>query len=329
MCIIIDNASRKHISAAIIDRSADINKDGYGRIDLRSGQVIRTLNINEARRLCAERIPAVHHFRYATVGGKGIANVHPFEMRGGWWLMMNGTINGLNTLKGESDTACLARMLAENVHHDNYAAALKAFNARFLLAHPEHGTIRVGEWIEHDGVHYSKDNVIPPQTEVLAVYGTLRKGYHNHKHMTGAKFIGKGVTAERHRMYGDGVPFVAEGDERGEGGNIRVEVYEVSRAQMNGPIDSLEGHPNVYTRRKTPIRIDGRNDTIEAWLYFCDRVPPRNTRFYCDFANRRDMRDIPTMNWSLFSKHRPLPACPKCDKRMSFDGEWHSCFDCI
>lgn len=333
MCIIIDNANRKSISQSIIARSASINKDGYGRIDLRTGQVIRTLNINEAKRLCAEAIPAVHHFRYATVGGKGIDNVHPFELREGWWMMQNGTVSGLKTRKDESDTACLARMLSENVHHDNYASALSIFDSRFILAHPEHGTIRIGKWHEHDGIYYSKDNVLPEEKELLAVYGTLRKGYHNHRLLHGSKFIGTGLTVERHRMHGTTVPFVLEGDENNEGGRIRVEVYAVEPRQLSGPLDRLEGHPTTYTRRKTSVLIDNAKAPIETWLYFYDRTPPANVEFYTDFALRRGSKPkVQNRSTGLFQWNkksvRPSPACPLCDKAMEEFDEWVYCEYC-
>jgi gamma-glutamylaminecyclotransferase len=331
MCIIIDNADKKTIAEAIIERSASINKDGYGRIDLRTGKVIRTLNINEAKRLCAERIPAVHHFRYATVGGKGIDNVHPFELRGGWWMMQNGTVSGLVTRKGESDTACLARMLADNVHHDNYANALSIYDSRFILAHPEHGTLRIGKWHEHNGIYYSKDNVLPEETELLAVYGTLRKGYHNHRLMHGSKHIGNGFTAERHRMHGESIPFVLEGDEAGVGGNVRVEVYEVAATALKGAIDSLEGHPKVYTRRKTHVVLDeGR--TIECWLYFYDHAPLPNTVFYTDYSLRRAHRVVQNTpkysTWNLFRKATPKPPCPTCDTALADYDDWWYCESC-
>jgi gamma-glutamylaminecyclotransferase len=338
MCIIIDNSKQRQVEPGIIQRSANINQDGYGRIDLRTGEVIRTVNIATAVQLASEPIPAVHHFRYATVGGKGIENVHPFELQGGWWMMQNGTVSGLKTRKHESDTACLARMIKANVHHDNYAAALSIYDSRFILAHPEHGTIRIGKWHEHNGIYYSKDNVLPDEKELLAVYGTLRKGYNNHRLLHGAKFLGSGYTKERHRMHGPTIPFVLEGDETGVGGKVRVEVYEVSKAQLEGPLDQLEGHPKMYTRRKTTILIDGKPGAVEAWLYFYDHAPSPGADYYTDYSMRRAstvqgarVRNKVVMGaYNLFHKRakRPLPACPKCDMALSDYDDWWYCEYC-
>lgn len=98
---------------------------------------------------------------------------------------------------------------------------------------------------------------------LIAVYGTLRKGYGNSVYLRDSKFIGAGWTKDKYKMTANGIPFVKKSEPVSK---IRVEIYEV--APENLPhIDSLEGHPNWYYRE--PISIDLDNgDNIEASIYF-------------------------------------------------------------
>lgn len=297
MCIIIDNSGHRIIEPSVIDRSAIINSHGYGRFDLRTGKVIKTMDMQKAKRLAAEHIPAIHHFRFATAGATSKDMAHPFPVRDGWRLFMNGHVSGMSCSTGESDTARIAKMLAEGVHEDNFAKVLKHFDARFLMAHAEKGIIKTGNWHEVDGIGFSKDNVLPDQ--YLAVYGTLRKGFGNHHRMAGSSFIGMGKTKERHRMIGTGVPTVHEGDPDGKGGHIVVELYRVSYSSLTGPIDALEGHPRNYTRRKTVIVLDKDQSEVEAWLYFMDREP-HNDDFYTDFAERHKKEKFRVVSHSVY-----------------------------
>jgi hypothetical protein len=123
-----------------------------------------------------------------------------------------------------------------------------------------------------------------------------------------------------------------EGDESGVGGKVRVEVYEVAGAQLKGAIDSLEGHPKVYTRRKTPVVLDGSAKAVDCWLYFYDHDSMPNTEFYTDFALRRSKKVVqhkPTYStWNLFRKPTIKPPCPTCDMALSDYDDWWYCESC-
>ena len=98
------------------------------------------------------------------------------------------------------------------------------------------------------------------------VYGTLRRGCANHRFLAGARFIGRGRTADAHGLYLEaGIPYLAAGEGRYP---VVGEVYAVDAAILAG-LDELEEHPRVYTRRPAPIVLgDGRR--LIAWVYFAN-----------------------------------------------------------
>lgn len=120
----------------------------------------------------------------------------------------------------------------------------------------------------------------------IAVYGTLRKRYGNHRLIEGSKFIGAGLTDEKHTLFASGIPFVQKG---GGTHQVRVEVYEVEESDVPR-VDSLEGHPEWYRREETPITLDD-GTKLDAWLYFMPGVEKNSSRLtliesgdYADYA---------------------------------------------
>ena len=95
----------------------------------------------------------------------------------------------------------------------------------------------------------------------VAVYGTLRKGESNHYIIRDAKPFGvsriKGFT-----MYSNG--FYPYAVSRGKG--ITVELYKVDADHMRR-LDSLEGYPYHYNRKK--VTVKGK----KAWVYFTAKKP--------------------------------------------------------
>jgi gamma-glutamylcyclotransferase (GGCT)/AIG2-like uncharacterized protein YtfP len=89
--------------------------------------------------------------------------------------------------------------------------------------------------------------------KLIAVYGTLKAGYHNHSLLKKAEFVGDFVTQPQYTMYSfGGFPAV------GTHGNtpITTEIYRVTNEQL-GKVYSLEGY--------TGNRGDADNwyDTVE------------------------------------------------------------------
>lgn len=106
-------------------------------------------------------------------------------------------------------------------------------------------------------------------TQFVAVYGTLKRGFGNHRLLAvdGAEFVDTGKTAERYPLLVNGLPYLHKVP--GVGHNVRVEVYSVDDPTM-ATLDRLEGHPNFYCREQIDIITDS-GETIQAWIYFINR----------------------------------------------------------
>ena len=116
--------------------------------------------------------------------------------------------------------------------------------------------------MQRDGVWYSKDNVL--EDNLVAVYGTLKKGYHNyHSYLTSSKYVGKGETKEKYPLIIQGLPYLIE--KRGVGHNVEVDVFKVSSGVL-AQLDRLEGHPNWYRRKQIDIVTKGK--VLKCWIYF-------------------------------------------------------------
>jgi len=124
-------------------------------------------------------------------------------------------------------------------------------------------------------------------SELIFVYGTLRKGYWNHriiyslfdfkdslfenKKETDNKkrlkcipgFVGKGHTVNKYALYADRIPYVKENEPIS---NIVGELYCVPTEGIHR-LDALEKHPDWYIRKKVPIKLNS-GGALLAWLYF-------------------------------------------------------------
>lgn len=110
---------------------------------------------------------------------------------------------------------------------------------------------------------------------LVAVYGSLLKGLHNHRVMETAdgKLLDTGVSLKNINMYSMGsYPSISLAHDS-HGMPIKVEVYEVPEDGMKH-LDALEGYrgenaDNFYNR--TPIQIILSNgDEVEALVYHID-----------------------------------------------------------
>ena len=100
------------------------------------------------------------------------------------------------------------------------------------------------------------------------VYGTLRRGFCNHRYLRGAVLLGAGRTAKPYGLYLEaGIPYLLEAEARYP---VVGELYQVGAAVLAG-LDRLEEHPHVYERRLAEIVMDD-GQTRPAWIYFARRA---------------------------------------------------------
>ena len=263
MCVIIIKQKNNLMSEEIAKTSSRINPHGLGIIWLDTFEVTYHKS-KDYKTLLTER-PFIAHFRYATKGAINLANTHPFicgknkdEM-----LMHNGTIKGLGT-----DEMCDSKQLAiqlGSINRADWKNELEQHESRFVSVNLRTRSFQIYNrnlYTYRDGIWYSKANVL--QDNLIAVYGTLKKGYSNYyAYLTNAKHIGRGKTEDKYPLVVDGLPYLI--NKKGVGHNVEVDVFKVSDMQLK-KVDELEGHPQWYKRIQVPIKL--KNRTLNCWIYF-------------------------------------------------------------
>jgi gamma-glutamylaminecyclotransferase len=106
-------------------------------------------------------------------------------------------------------------------------------------------------------------------SKLVAVYGTLKRGYGNHRvmQMDDGIFIAEALTVLPYKMYGGvGFPRVVE-ELRDDDIQVRVEVFECDEVEN---MDRLEGHPNFFERKEIEVYVPGMDgeELMTAWMYF-------------------------------------------------------------
>ncbi len=263
MCVIIIKQKGKDVPREVLKTSARINPHGLGIVWLDTFKVSYHKS-NEYSLLNTTR-PYIAHFRYATIGRVCKENTHPFVCGNNKdeLFMMNGTVKGYGD-ENMTDTEDLAIQLGKTPRH-TWKKSLSKFEARFVAVNIRNRTFQIFNkhlYTYRDGVWYSKTNVL--QDNVVAVYGTLKKGFHNnHAYLSNSKFLGKGYTQDKYPLVVSGLPYLI--DKKGKGTNVRVDVFKVDDKTFKD-LDLLEGHPRWYRRRQIPINVN--NKVINAWIYF-------------------------------------------------------------
>ena len=93
---------------------------------------------------------------------------------------------------------------------------------------------------------------------LVFVYGSLKKGFNNHRLIKDCKF--EQATAPDIELHdGPGFPFAKRGN-----GVTHGELYEVDDETLS-MLDCLEGHPTFYKREKTIVKTD--SELKDAWIY--------------------------------------------------------------
>lgn len=111
----------------------------------------------------------------------------------------------------------------------------------------------------------------------LFVYGTLKRGYRNHRRLmqAGCRYLGTAATAEPFSLWAAQVPYLLREDIAST--PVQGELYEVEANQLPY-LDNFEGHPNWYRRETITVR-EATGKTIQAEAYvFISRLPPGSMR---------------------------------------------------
>lgn len=276
MCVIIIKQKEQMMSREVAKTSARINPHGLGIIWLDTFEV--TYHASKDYSVLLTNRPFIAHFRYATIGAINKENTHPFQCgrNKDEWLMMNGTICGLGDAK-MCDSKVLAISLGQMPRH-TWKNELAQYECRFVSVNTRNRSFQIFNkhlYTFKDGIWYSKANVL--QENLIAVYGTLKKGYSNYQsYLKSSKFVGSGVTKDKYPLVISGLPYMV--DEKGLGHNVEVDVFKVSNATFND-LDQLEGHPKWYKRRETKIKMSNGKE-LTCWLYFNPKTITSGTQMH-------------------------------------------------
>jgi len=114
---------------------------------------------------------------------------------------------------------------------------------------------------------------------LVFVYGSLKKGFHNHRILERSECVGRG-SVDNANLYSLGsFPALVNG-----GGVVKGEVYEADEETMSR-LDTLEGHPNFYRRETHLVEMNGMQGKLPCHVYiYQGRV--------------RDESHIPSGDWS-------------------------------
>lgn len=312
MCVIIVKNDQQKLDPQIALKALCLNPDGFGIQMLDTGEVHKTMDKAYAYKLMMTQRPYVAHARLTTAGKTNLENTHPVQIDEHNTLFHNGTVQvPLKWDKNKSDTRFIAETLSQTPWQ-SWKNILSLTNSRYAYIRKTKKkklyVNKVGTWFKQDGVHYSKDTVIGKRN-IIAVYGTLRKGHHNHYLLRNALFLGEGSTLNDYKMICKGIPFVRPEVEPEVGNRITVELYAITDEELV-QVDNLEGHPHSYKREVTTILMDN-GLTAEAQLYFHSTVED-NGVYYSDFnhytGGTKSLYERPSLGSYLGKRYTPPPV---------------------
>ena len=123
--------------------------------------------------------------------------------------------------------------------------------------------------IERRG-HFKK---IEPFNESLFVYGSLKKGFDNHKLLQKyAKRVGKASTVGKFAMYEDSFgnyPYLVKEPIT----KVMGELYEIKRKELLDQIDEFEGAPEYYQRKKIKVKTHKGVNLAFVYLREDEEIP--------------------------------------------------------
>ena len=295
-----------------LDKAQKHNEDGYGCAWYEDGFVktYKTFNYNQFKGVVAalKGHSMVVHLRYATRGGKTFNNIHPFDIPSGV-MFHNGTMAGLGNYK-KSDSQELAETISKCDYKfiEDITPLIKPYiddKINRLVFFEDNGQITImnkslgiedesGLWHSNDyhlkdegwcrsGYCKPKVTVVPTKKvktyvaekkHKVFVYGTLKRGYGNHRLLEKATLLGKAKTVKKWTMIGanKAFPYVMEQHDV-IGNNIIGEVYHISDGEL-ASLNILEGVPHHYISQQAKIMYTDDFTMDDVMIYTKTYVPP-------------------------------------------------------
>ena len=167
MCLIIHKPKGQEIPQWVIESAQEYNPDGVGIMAEGDSRKFLSIKPEVVRDTVNGFDDCAVHFRMATHGRVDKANVHPFKMRGGAYLMHNGILHAYAPKKGckakKSDSALFVQHFCNPMILKNGSIPKKALEAEIgsnaIAIMNKDGSIhRYGKgWNEYKGCFMSNE----------------------------------------------------------------------------------------------------------------------------------------------------------------------------
>ena len=103
-------------------------------------------------------------------------------------------------------------------------------------------------------------------TNLVFVYGTLKKGFGNHRLLEKSHCLGEAYLPRTKMVNLGAYPAVIAGGKK----EVMGEVYQVDEETL-ARLDRLEGHPSFYERQQ--VRVFPLLQGVDHWLAWCYFMP--------------------------------------------------------
>lgn len=105
-------------------------------------------------------------------------------------------------------------------------------------------------------------------TDKLFVYGTLKRGFHNHRILKDCRYLSTAITKPAFDMFAGAFPVVMEGNSP-DARRVYGEIYQIT-PEVIEECDALEGEGEMYHRRICVV--EARSDKLDhqAFIYIGD-----------------------------------------------------------
>lgn len=127
-------------------------------------------------------------------------------------------------------------------------------------------------------------------SNIVFVYGSLRKGCHNHFYLEKSEYIGTfRLNGFRLLKLCSSYPTAIRTNNVND--EITVEVYEISDETLN-TLDRLEGHPNsnLFYRQEVNLMKPDKLNEYKGWIYYCTDEEVLSIR-------NKESKIIPSGDW--------------------------------